>query len=386
VPGASGRRYQHLEYAPLINARAHQLRNAQTSRGRVGVAANIQNTEFREQYTRFLQYVAFRAGGLAKLPARCLMEATYYLLLQDRIDEARAMFERVDASRLRQESRVQGVEMELALQHDYMAAYLDFFNPAGPSVALAIAQKYQQYPVLKKRRLFADIEAQIAEARSSSSQLDSGDVKLGDEEAGRDREMQKLASTEPSLDLFVESNQIDIAYENLAKCTVNFYVMDIELLFSTNPFIKDNDASFLFVAPNHALQLELPKGQASLTVNVPDQFRNANVYIEVLAGGLSRCKTYYSHSLSVQVIENYGQVKVTQKNSSVPLPKTYVKVYAKLRSGATEFYKDGYTDLRGRFDYASLSTDKLAAVQRFSILVLTEAHGAVVREAAPPSQ
>ncbi len=49
------------------------------------------------------------------------------------------------------------------------------------------------------------------------------------------------------------------------------------------------------------------------------------------------------------------------------------------------FYKDGYTDSRGRFDYASLSTSKLPNVERFSILILTESHGAVVREAAPPS-
>ena len=36
----------------------------------------------------------------------------------------------------------------------------------------------------------------------------------------------------------MEAGKIDIAYENVSKVTVNFYVMDIELLFSTNPFIK----------------------------------------------------------------------------------------------------------------------------------------------------
>jgi hypothetical protein len=61
----------------------------------------------------------------------------------------------------------------------------------------------------------------------------------------------------------------------------------------------------------------------------------------------------------VQVIDNYGQVKVTTKNTAKPLPMTYIKVYSRMKNGTTSFYKDGYTDRRGRFDYASLSTSKL---------------------------
>ena len=50
------------------------------------------------------------------------------------------------------------------------------------------------------------------------------------------------------------------------------------------------------------------------------------------------------------------------------------------------FYKDGYTDIRGRFDYVSLNTNELDNVAQFSLLVLSEAHGAVIREAAPPKR
>ena len=53
-------------------------------------------------------------------------------------------------------------------------------------------------------------------------------------------------------------------------------------------------------------------------------------------------------------------------------------------NGKPTFYKDGYTDLRGKFDYASLSTDDLGAVTRFAILILSDQHGAVVKEAKPP--
>lgn len=37
------------------------------------------------------------------------------------------------------------------------------------------------------------------------------------------------------------------------------------------------------------------------------------------------------------------------------LPKVYVKVYCKSKNGKMVFYKDGYTDIRGKFDYASMN-------------------------------
>ena len=59
-----------------------------------------------------------------------------------------------------------------------------------------------------------------------------------------------------------------------------------------------------------------------------------------------------------------------------------VQVYSKSSSGGPTFYKDGYTDRRGRFDYVSLSTGQLDTVARFAILVLSEGHGAVVKQAS----
>lgn len=41
------------------------------------------------------------------------------------------------------------------------------------------------------------------------------------------------------------------------------------------------------------------------------------------------------------------------------LSKVYVKAYMMDKNGVESFYKDGYTDLRGRFDYASLSASVL---------------------------
>ena len=77
-------------------------------------------------------------------------------------------------------------------------------------------------------------------------------------------------------------------------------------------------------------------------------------------------------------------MRVVESLSSKPLPRAYVKVYAKLADGRVRFHKDGYTDLRGRFDYVSISGWDGAPVERYGILVMHEEAGATITELAPP--
>jgi len=90
--------------------------------------------------------------------------------------------------------------------------------------------------------------------------------------------------------------------------------------------------------------------------------------------------------LSVQTIERFGQLQVNHQSTGRSIPKTYCKVYARMKNGEVKFYKDGYTDLRGRFDYTSLSTNDLDNVQRFSILVMSNEDGTTVKEVMPPKR
>ena len=63
--------YEHLEYKPLVNARAHSL----------GQRRQIVNARFDEQYHHFLKMLSYRG----KLSDDEQLAASYYLLLQDRI-------------------------------------------------------------------------------------------------------------------------------------------------------------------------------------------------------------------------------------------------------------------------------------------------------------
>ena len=57
--------------------------------------------------------------------------------------------------------------------------------------------------------------------------------------------------------------------------------------------------------------------------------------------------------MKIYILESIGEIKV--KHDNKPLSKVYVKCFArKSQSASAQFYKDGYTDLRGTFDYASL--------------------------------
>ena len=128
------------------------------------------------------------------------------------------------------------------------------------------------------------------------------------------------------------------------------------------------------------------KGKGTHEFKLPSEMQNKNVLVEVAAGDQTKSQPYFAHSLNVQLMEKYGQVQVTDEKSDKAIPKTYVKVYARLHDGSVRFHKDGYTDLRGRFDYVSQSNRSIDGIQKFSILILSDDNGAVMRQSNPPKE
>ncbi len=344
--------HQHLEYKPLVNARAHQL----------GKDRQILNNRLYGQYHQLMHVLKY----VPSLSDEDLLAATYYLFLQDRVGEGLLAF-----------SRIRPQQVVEKMQLDYLSTYVDFYKGEVAS-ARQRATKYKDYPVDRWKNLF----------REAIAQLDEAAGKLVDpvDEEDRGQAQNALASTEPSLELEVEKGEVSLHVANLETCTVNYYPMDVELLFSRKPFVKDDTDHFTSIVPNLSREVKLPKNKDKHSFALPDEFQDRNVMVEVLGAGLRVAKAYYANDLRVQLIENYGQVRVAHSETGKPLPKTYVKVYAKLNDGRTRFYKDGYTDLRGRFDYASLNTGDLDEANKFSILVLHDRHGALIRESKPPKQ
>jgi hypothetical protein len=344
--------YQHLEYAPLVNPRAHQ----------VGARPRILNNRFREQYQRFMKVLSYKPAlnDADKLAVAC------YLALQDRIGDALDWFGRVDRKAVPEQ-----------LQYDYLGACLALYR-GDVEGARKLAEAHAQEGVSRWRNLFAQVSSQLDE-------LSGGAAGAADKE-NRDQAQGALAATEPALEMQVEAGQIRLDYRNLKGCTLNFYPMDIELLFSRSPFLQDGAAQFSFIRPVRSQAVELPAGKEMLAVDLPKEFHARNVMVEAVAAGLRKTQAYYANTLKVQLIEAYGQLAVTHAESRKPVPGAYVKVYMRTKAGEVKFFKDGYTDLRGRFDYASLNTNELDNAERLAVLLLSPDLGAVVREAAPPKR
>ncbi len=345
-------RYQHLEYEPLVNARTHRL----------GARHRILNRALAEQYRELLAVLCCRP----RLTADDLLAATYYLLLQDRVEEGLATLARVDADQV-------GCRMQL----DYLRCYAAFLD-GRPGDARTVAERYRDTPVDRWRERFAAVLAQLDEAEGAQ-------VVVVDPE-DRTQRQTELGATEPSFDFTVADGAVTLTYQNLTECRVNYYPMDIELLFSRQPFARDQSEQFALIKPNRSDTVALPVAETHHRFKLPDPLADGNVIVEVVAAGQRRSQTYYAHQLEVRLIANYGQLQVTHSGDSRPLPGTYVKAYARMDDGEVRFYKDGYTDLRGRFDYAALSTDDLDRVERFSMLVLSDRFGAAIREADPPKR
>jgi hypothetical protein len=341
--------YEHLDYRPLINPRAHQL-------GRERV---ILNDTLREQYRKLVTILSYR---------RTLTDADkialiYYLLLQDRIEESLTLFKQVDKSKLAEQ-----------LQYDYFMAYLKVFE-ADPAAAKQIAQKHAAHPFDRWRNAFASILQQVDE-------MEGGAAKVIDDK-NREQMQAELAAKEPSLDFAVESKQVKLQYQNVGEVTINYYLMDLELLFSNSPFAQQGAGHFSFVRPNLTKKLKLEKVSGALEFEIPAELQQSNVLVEIEGGGKTQAKSYYANSLTLHLLENYGQIRVTGPDQK-SVAGAYVKVYSRDAGGQVKFFKDGYTDLRGRFDYASVSSNEVTEVERFSMLISSEKLGAVVREVAPP--
>jgi hypothetical protein len=344
--------YEHLEYKPLVNARAHAL----------GHRRQIVNAALHEQYHKLLKTLTYRT----RLTDADLLATTYYLLLQDRIEEAQAAFGRVNPELV-----------PTRIQYDYCAAYLAMAEE-NPAKARSIAAKYAGHPVDRWRNAFAAVMNHADEATGKGPRVADIDDKA--------QNQGHLAATEPTFEAAVAGKTVTLSWANLDAVTISYIPTDVELLFSRTPFAQAAGGQFAFTKPALSQVVKVPAGKDKVSIPVPDELQKRNMLVEVTGAGKTRVATYFATDMDVKFTENFGQVRVTDTVDGKALPKVYVKVYAKLADGSVKFHKDGYADLRGRFDYASVNTPERQAIQKFAVLVLSDTKGAVIREAAPPQQ
>lgn len=171
-------------------------------------------------------------------------------------------------------------------------------------------------------------------------------------------------------------------HKNIASVTIKLYKIDVELMFSTAPFTKANK-SYRYVEPTQVFERQLPQKEGVTKTTLAnlglkfDPNSGENYIYEVTGNDFCVTGAIYLNGFEVQRSES--QIRVIRRKERTPVVKAYVKVYAKTAQFPDGvFYKDGYTDLRGRFDYSSVCSNALEEVELFSILVKTISKGSDV--------
>ena len=380
------RSYEHLEYSPLINPRAHP----------VGARRRIANTVFREQYLSFLRVLAFQP----RLSADDALAVTCYLFLQDRIEEGLARLERIRPS-----------EIRTRIQYDYLRAWAHLFEDRT-SEARRIARSYESHPVLRWRGLFADLARHLDEAEGRATT--GGTVTAIPGATGT------ASQRDASFDLKVENRTVSLSWKGLSSVTVHYHRLDPEFLFSRNPFTDRDGDQPAILQPALSMVVPLPAGKDSMDLPIPDALARDHVMVEVLGGGRRRSRMHHAHTFRLRMAENEGTLEVRDPTGARPVSKAYVKVYGRLDNGEIRFVKDGYTDLLGRFDYLgtnesktsipearpgtesvigdapvgaaggldhpALAPDEGVRIRRLAVLVISESLGAAVREVEAPAR
>lgn len=403
---------QVFDYYPLLNARAHPLKST---------SHEILNNQFYKQYDDFLTYLSQQTSKPSNTD---LVILTLYLILQDRIGDAQSTFARIESG---------DDQIDCQVQIDYLEAYLKTRIPVRNQTeqqiqdldsVKKIAGKYKNFGVLKWRKLFAELYEFVCEVEQGDSDIAGGLSQQGT----------MRIQSEPTLEFEIDQQRQELVVKSAnVKCIdIKYYEMNIEVMFSTNPFMNDrttsmlNNESFTWIKPSYTSQVDLPEKQQAVatseteadddynmigvgqvnsvqTLNIPFSGGNKNIFVEISSVGtqhiIKRRQAYFSHSLYTHIAESFGIVRVLSGKTKRPLAGAYVKVYARMKKNQkVHFWKDGYTGLNGVFDYigvtegnALMGEDEMdlkslmdEKIDKLSILIISIDEGAIVKEAYPP--
>ena len=375
----------HLEYSPLYNARTHPFGKNNSN------DANISNKELKETYHKFIIDLL----SLQKITFKENLKLIYYLILQDRFEDAINIFSKIKKEEIENKN--------YKIQYDYINAYLDFiFGYPEFKIAKSLCNKYKEFPLIHWREKFQEIEDQLLEYENKD--------KISMETINKEKETNKkdlnkeLKEKEPKITYTIDNKEgkINLIFSNISKIDIKLYLIDLETLFTRDPKISEiinkdnkneNNSSdmkkhFGFVQPNYTETITIEKEKINkndniLEYEIPKEFKNKNLFVEINAESIKLFDIYLNSNLIVAITESLGELKVIDMKLKSVI-KAYIKVYVELNNTEMQFYKDGYTDLNGKFNYLALNTDQLKKAKKFYIFVSEEKHGAVIKECYPP--
>lgn len=315
--------FQYSEYFPLSNPRWHPLQGH----------SRIANRHFRATYESFLRYLAYKG----RLDSEDRLILAQYFVMQHRYQEARHQVAQIaDLT----------INTDLQMQLDYLQAYLN------SSLAHEAILRYNETASLYWKEKW--------------------------EEMGREIEAKQNSYSESLLSAELTDSTLSIYSENIAECQLKVHKIDLELLFSRSPFLKTTPTASSYTAPSFTQSIALVSGFA-VKYSLPESLQLGNLMLFLDCGGQFWSGLYAKSGLRVQIYSSKGTIRVTDV-SLEGVAGAYVKVYAKNSGKKAAFYKDGYTDSKGKFSYSTVTSDEKAKIAAFSLLVTHEELGSTVLE------
>ena len=325
--------WRTLEFDPLVNPRAHAL----------GDHPRFNHDEALTHYREFLGILAWKPA----LSDEDRLQLTWFLFLQDRIDEAIQRFATIRPDPLANRPA-----------YDYLHT-LVLFHQSKPAEAAEIAHRHSQLPPGPWRERFKAVIDQAGEI-----------ARLTKSPAGAPPE--EAVDDEPELTLeSAPDGHLILRHRKLDAVTLSVYQIDLEMLFSRNPFLEDA-GELPGTRPNLTRTVGLKGGETR--VELPAEMRRGNILVAANAAGGEILGILDSRALDVRCRRSDPVLQVRETASGAPVPAAYVKVYVETDDGAV-FHKDGYTDLRGKFDFLTLSDGSNPPAGRIAVLVSHPGHG-----------
>ena len=240
------------EYNPIINSRFHKLTRDKTV---------ILNKEFKSTYLQFLKYFFEKEGHNT---ADDYIVFAYYLLLQDRTDEAIEVIKNI--------KNPDSVNFEVQL--DYMRAYFDMYTGLPEfKVARELCEKNIAYPIDSWKNLFVEIANQIADF---DGELNNQAQRKPDEDLEKDEKTEMM-------NVKLDGGKLNIMYQNIENLTLDYFLIDLELLFSISPFLGKEFEKLVYVQPHTTKKQRLEKSRTmkSFEAQIPENLKKKDLVIKV---------------------------------------------------------------------------------------------------------
>jgi tetratricopeptide (TPR) repeat protein len=332
--------WQTLEFDPLVNPRSHHF----------GENPRMTHQQAREHYQALLDQLAWKPA----LDAADQLTLCAYLFLQDRIEEALERFAKIDSKQVPGQAN-----------YDYLHAVALFYQEKPDEAkAIATAALPKLPPGLWADRFQAVID-QADEVAALSKPAES------------EKPAEEVVVSHLDIALS-DGGKLAIQHRGLDKATLRLFSVDLEVLFSKDPFLQGEGGNNAqpAIRPNEILEVALAKDVSETTIELPESLRNRNVLVSAESGNTKLLKVLDSRALDLRHLPLERTVQVLDAATHKPLVKSYVKVFAENRNGEVVFHKDGYTDLRGKFDYLSHTGEDVSKIKRVALLVSHSEKGA----------